>query len=114
MDIKQARATDILVKSSVQKINLVANLIRKEDVNKAMLQLKFCKRRVSLDISNILKSAIANSQNNFSMDIDKLYVKEVLVGKSLTLKRSTVRARGRIDKTVKPFSKVTIIVQERS
>lgn len=106
-------ATDKLVKSSVQKLNIIANLIRKEDVDKAMLQLDFCKRVASKTLKNILKSAIANAQNNFGLDIDKLYVKEVKIGKSLTLKRSMVRARGRIDKIVKPFSKVTIILEER-
>ena len=109
----QVKATDKLVKSSVQKLNIVANLIRKESVSIAMLQLEFCKRSISQQIKNILKSAIANSQNNFGMDIDKLYVKEVLIGKSLTLKRSMVRARGRINKIVKPFSKVTIVIDER-
>ena len=106
-------ATDKLVKSSVQKLNIIANLIRKEDVDKAMLQLDFCKRVASKILKNILKSAIANAQNNFGLDIDKLYVKEVKIGKSLTLKRSMFRARGRIDKIVKPFSKVTIILEER-
>ena len=109
----QVKATDKLVKSSVQKLNVIANLIRKENVNEAILQLEFCKRSVSKQLQNILKSAIANSQNNHGLDIDKLYVKEVLIGKSLTLKRSMVRARGRINRIIKPFSKVTIIVEER-
>jgi len=64
-------------------------------------------------VNSILKSAMANSQNNFGMDIDKLYVKEVLIGKSLTLKRSVVRARGRINRLIKPFSRVTIILEEK-
>lgn len=106
-------ATDKLVKSSVQKLNIIADLIRKEDIDKAMLQLDFCKRAASKPLKNILKSAIANAQNNFGLDIDKLYVKEVKIGKSLTLKRSMVRARGRIDRIIKPFSKVTIVLEER-
>lgn len=109
----QVKATDKLVKSSVQKLNIVANLIRKESVSNALLQLEFCKRSISRQLRYVLKSAIANSQNNFGMDIDKLYVKEVLIGKSLTLKRSMVRARGRMNKIIKPFCKVTIIVDER-
>ena len=112
-EFMQVKATDKLVKSSVQKLNVIANLIRKENVNEAILQLEFCKRSVSKQLQNILKSAIANSQNNHGLDIDKLYVKEVLIGKSLTLKRSMVRARGRINRIIKPFSKVTIIVEER-
>ena len=112
-EFMQVKATDKLVKSSVQKLNIIANLIRKENVNEAILQLEFCKRGVSKQLQNILKSAIANSQNNHGLDIDKLYVKEVMIGKSLTLKRSMVRARGRINRIIKPFSKVTIIVEER-
>ncbi len=109
----QVKATDKLVKGSVQKVNIVADLIRKEHVNTAMLQLEFCKRSVAKNLKNVLKSAIHNSQNNFGMDIDKLYVREVLIGKSLTLKRSMVRARGRINRIIKSFSKVTIVVEER-
>jgi large subunit ribosomal protein L22 len=109
----QVKATDRLVRSSVQKLNIIADLIRKENVNDAMLQLEFCKRKASKNLQNILKSAIANSQNNFGMDIDKLYVKEVKIGKSLTLKRSMVRARGRMNRINKPFSRVTIIVEAR-
>ncbi len=109
----QCIATDKLVKSSVQKLNIIAELIRRENVNKAMLQLDFCKRAASKPLKKILKSAIANSQNDFGLDIDKLYVKEVRIGKSLTLKRSRFRARGRINRIVKPFSKVTIVLEER-
>jgi len=108
-----AKATGKLVKSSIQKLNIIANLIRKENVSNAMMQLKFCKRSVAKELRCILKSAIANSQNNLGMDIDRLYIKKVLIGKSLTLKRSIVRARGRINKIIKPFSKVTIVVEER-
>jgi large subunit ribosomal protein L22 len=109
----QVKATDTLVKSSVQKLNIVANLIRKEHVNAAMLQLEFCKRGVAKKLRNVLKSAMSNSQNNHGLDIDHLYVKEVLIGKSLTLKRSMVRARGRMNRIYKKFSKVTIIVEEK-
>ena len=112
-EFMQVKATDKLVKSSVQKLNIIADLIRQENVNEAILQLEFCKRKASKQLQNVLKSAIANSQNNHGLDIDKLYVKEVRIGKSLTLKRSMVRARGRINRIVKPFSKVTIIVEER-
>ena len=106
-------ATDKLVKSSVQKLNIIADLIRKEGVDKAILQLDFCKRAASKQLKNLLNSAIANAQNNFALDIDKLYVKEVKIGKSLTLKRSRVRARGRINRIIKPFSKVTVVLEER-
>ena len=109
----EVKATSKLIKSSVQKANMVLNLIRKQNVNDAILQLEFCRRGVSKQLQSILKSAIANSQNNFDMDIDKLYVKKALIGKSITLKRSMVRARGKINRILKSFVKVTIIVEER-
>ncbi|WPX96777.1 50S ribosomal protein L22 [Candidatus Bandiella euplotis] len=108
----QVIAKDRMVKSSVQKLNIIADLIRRERVDAAMLQLEFCKRIASKTIKKVLKSAVANSQNNFGLDIDKLYVKEVRIGKSLTLKRSMVRARGRINRIIKPFSSVTIVLEE--
>jgi large subunit ribosomal protein L22 len=109
----QVTATDKLIKSSVQKLNIIADLIRREYVSDAMLQLDFCKRSASDSMKKVLKSAMANSQNNFGLDIDKLYVKYVKIGKSLTLKRSRVRARGRINRIIKPFSRVTVVLEER-
>jgi large subunit ribosomal protein L22 len=110
----QVKAVDKLVKSSVQKLNIIANLIRNKNIEQALLQLEFCKRHASKKFQNVLKSAIANSQNNNGLDIDKLYVKEVKIDKSFSLKRSIFRARGRVNKIVRPFSKVTIIIKERS
>jgi len=109
----EVRATHKLIKGSVQKINIVANLIRGTKVDSATLQLRFCKRKPAKYLNDILKSAISNAQNNFGLDIDNLYVKTVMVGKSTTLKRSVVRARGRVNSIVKPFSRVTIIVDQR-
>jgi large subunit ribosomal protein L22 len=106
-------ASNKLIKSSVQKVGYVADLIRNENVANALLQLQFSKKGVSGDIGKVLKSAIANSQNNYGLDIDKLFVKEVRVGKSITLKRSMVRAKGRINRIIKPFTKVTIVLEER-
>lgn len=110
----EVKATDKGIKSSVQKINLVADLIRKKKASDALLQLSFSNKKVANDLKKVLLTAIANSQNNFNLDIDKLYIKEVLPGKSMSLKRFSVRARGRIDKINKPFSRVTIILEERS
>ena len=101
------------IRVSPQKLNLVAQMIRKETASKAISILQFSKRRISNEITKILKSAIANAENNHQLDIDKLYVKEATVGKSMVLKRFRPRARGRSGKILKPFSKVKILVQEK-
>ena len=106
-------ASDLKVRSSVQKINLVANLIRGEDVLEAILQLSFCKKKASYVIKKVLSAAIANSQNNLKLDINNLYIGEIRIGKSLILKRSRVRARGKINRIYKSFSMIVIILKER-
>ena len=101
------------LKSSPQKTNLVLGLIRGLEVEKAINNLNFSKRRTSIDILKILKSAISNAENNHQLDIDKLFVKEASVGKSMVLKRFRPRARGRAGKILKTFSRIRILVQER-
>ena len=101
------------LKSSPQKTNLVLGLIRGFKVEKAINNLVFSKRRISRDILKILKSAISNAENNHQLDIDKLFVKEASVGKSMVLKRFRPRARGRAGKILKTFSRIRILVQER-
>ena len=93
------------LKSSPQKTNLVLGLIRGLKVEKAINNLIFSKRRISGEVLKILKSAISNAENNHQLDIDKLFVKEASVGKSLVLKRFRPRARGRAARILKPFSK---------
>ena len=80
-DIRTASASDRMIKSSVQKVNLVVDIIRGENALAAMTQLDFCKRYVAQPIKKVLNSAISNSQNNMDLDIDRLYVSEVRVGK---------------------------------
>ncbi len=80
----------------------------------AINQLKFSQKRISKNILKVLNAAIANAENNNQLDIDKLFVKEIFVGKSLRMKRWRPRAKGRAASIIKPFSKVTIIVEERS
>ena len=75
--------------------------------------LIFSRRRISEQVSKILKSAISNAENNHQLDIDKLYVKEASAGKSMVLKRFRPRARGRSGKILKPFSRVRILVEEK-
>ena len=101
------------LKTSITKVNLVLKMIRGKKAENALNILGFSKRRISNEITKILKSAIANAENNHQLDIDKLYVKEATVGKSMVLKRFRPRARGRSGKILKPFSKVKILVQEK-
>lgn len=101
------------LKSSPQKTNLVLGLIRGLKVEKAINNLVFSRRRISNEILKILKSAVSNAENNHQLDIDKLFVKEASVGKSMVLKRFRPRARGRAGKILKTFSRVRILVQEK-
>ena len=101
------------IKVSPQKLNLVAQMIRKETVSKAVSILQFSKRRISNVVEKALRSAIANAENNHSLDIDKLIVKEAYVGKGLVMKRFRARARGRGARILKPFSHLTILLSEK-
>lgn len=111
--IKQARATLKAVKGSPQKVNLVAAMIRRLRVQKALDILSFTRKRVAHPMRELLNSAIANAENNHEMDVDSLVIKEVLVGKAFVLKRSMPRAKGRGARILKPSSKVTIILEEK-
>lgn len=101
------------LKTSPQKLNLVAQTIRGKDAGTALVDLEFNHRRISEDVRKCLQSAVANAENNHGLDVDKLYVAEAYVGKSLTMKRWRARARGRAAKILKPFSRITIVVRER-
>ena len=98
---------------SPQKLNLVTTMIRGMDVNKAIAALSFSRRRIAGDVKKALQSAIANAENNHSLDVDRLFVKEAYVGKGLVMKRFRARAKGRGARILKPFSHLTIIVSER-
>lgn len=101
------------LKTSPQKANLVLSIIRGKKAEVALNLLTFSKKRISEQVSKILKSAISNAENNHQLDIDKLYVKEASVGKSMVMKRFRPRARGRSGKILKPFSRVRILVEEK-
>ena len=109
----EARAVLRNVRVSPQKLNLVATMIRKMDVGKALAALEFSRRRISNDVKKALESAIANAENNHSLDVDRLVVKEAYVGKSLVMKRFRPRAKGRASPIKKPFSRITIILEEK-
>lgn len=98
---------------SPQKLNLVAQIIRGMDAEKALAALTFSRRRISDDVKKAVQSAIANAENNHQLDVDRLYVKEASVGKALTMRRFRPRARGRVGRIRKPFSHLTIVVGER-
>ena len=108
-----AQAIGTSLKTSPQKANLVLSLIRGKKAEEALNLLTFSRKRISEQVSKILKSAISNAENNHQLDIDKLYVKEASVGKSMVLKRFRPRARGRSGKILKPFSRVRILVAEK-
>ena len=102
-----AKATIKNLKVTPQKLNLVAGLIRRKKADDALLQLKFSKRRIAFDVYKCLKSAIANAEN-ISQISDVLFVNEVLVGKSICMKRFRARARGKSTRIHKFFSNLTI------
>ena len=107
-------AKDNTIRVSQLKLANITRLIVNQKVNKAVEQLKFSKKRISQNVLKVLNSAIANAENNKQLDIDNLYVKEAYVGKSLSMKRFRQRAKGRASSILKPFSKLTIILEERT
>ncbi len=109
-----ALAKDNMVRISPTKLSILVNGIVNMKVSSAINQLKFSSKRVSRTILKVLNAAVANAENNKQLDIDKLFVKEAFVGKSLRMKRWRPRAKGRAASIIKPFSKVTIVVEERT
>ena len=108
----EARAKLRMLKTSPQKLNLVAGLIRGKKVEQALTDLTFSKKRIAGDVKKCLQSAIANAENNHGLDVDELIIAEAYVGKNLTMKRGRPRARGRFGKIMKPFAEVTIVVRQ--
>ncbi len=108
----EAMAKLRMLKTSPQKLNLLAQMIRNKPVGKALSDLTFSKRRVALDVKKCLQSAIANAENNHGLDVDELIVAEAYVGKNLVMKRGRPRARGRYGKILKPFAEITIKVRQ--
>ena len=110
----QAFAKDNMVRVSPTKLALLTKSIVNKKVDSAINQLKFSEKRISKNVLKVLNAAIANAENNKQLDIDNLYIKEAFVGKSLRMKRWRPRAKGRAGSIIKPFSKITIIVEERN
>ncbi len=110
--IKKSFAKAKSIRTSPQKLNLVARSIRGLGIKQAIDQLTFSRKRIAKEVLKVLNSAIANAENNFGLDIDRLTVDEAYVGKSLVMKRMRPRARGRAARILKPFSKLTIVLKE--
>ena len=113
LDETEAMAFAKTMRVSPQKLNLVAQSIRGKSADAALASLAFSRRRIAGEVRKVLESAIANAENNHQLDVDRLYVKEATVGKTMVLKRFRARARGRVGGIQKPFSNLTLIVRER-
>ncbi|MBO6480734.1 MAG: 50S ribosomal protein L22 [Pelagibacteraceae bacterium] len=107
------KAVNKNVRSGSRKANLILNFIKGKKVDVAIRDLEFTRKKVAEDIKKTVKSAIANAENNYQYDIDNLYVKEAYIGKSIVMKRFRPRAKGRASPIKKPFSRVTIILEEK-
>ena len=109
----EAQAVGRMIRSSQYKLNLVAEMIRGKRVEQAIADLTFSPKRISVEVLKILKSAVANAENNHNLDVDDLVVAQAWTGKDMVLKRFHARGRGRGARVLKPFSELTIIVREQ-
>ena len=101
------------IRTSPRKLALICNFIKGKKADIALRDLEFTRKKVAKDVSKTVKSAISNAENNYQFDIDNLFVKEAYVGKSLVMKRFRPRAKGRASPIKKPFSRLTIILEEK-
>ena len=107
------KAVNKNVRSSPRKLSLVLNYIKGKKADLALRDLEFTRKRIAKDVSKTVKSAISNAENNHQYDIDNLFVKEAYVGKSIVMKRFRPRAKGRASPIKKPFSRITIVLEEK-
>ncbi len=110
----QARVIAKYLRVSPQKLNLIAKMIRGLKVDAALTQLSFSQKRIASDVKKLLMSAIANAEHNYKLDVDKLYVSEAFVGRSIVMKRLMFKSKGKGEQMQKPFSNMTIIVEEKN
>ena len=110
---KTVRSINNNIRSSVRKLNPILRGIVGKKVDIAIRDLQFSEKRITKDIRKTINSAVANAENNFQYDIDKLIVKEAFCGKKITMKRFRPRAKGRAAPILKPYSSVTIILSEK-
>ncbi len=109
---KTVKSINNNIRSSVRKLNPILRGIVGKKVEVAIRDLQFSEKRITKDIRKTINSAVANAENNFQYDIDKLVVKEAYCGKKITMKRFRPRAKGRAAPILKPYSSVTIILSE--
>ena len=109
---KTIRSINNNIRSSVRKLNPILKGIVGKKVDVAIRDLDFSEKRITKDIKKTLSSAVANAENNFQYDIDKLIVKDAYCGKKIIMKRFRPRAKGRAAPIIKPYSSVTIILSE--
>ena len=112
IDMKVVKSINKNVRSSVRKLKPILKSIVGKKVEIAIRNLEFSDKRISKDIKKTISSAVANAENNFQYDIDKLIVKEAYCGKKIIMKRFRPRAKGRAAPILKPYSSVTIILSE--
>ena len=101
------------VRTSARKLSLICNFIKGKKADIALRDLEFTRKKIAKDVSKTVKSAISNAENNYQFDIDNLFVKEAYVGKSIVMKRYRPRAKGRASPIKKPYSRLTIILEEK-
>ena len=109
---REALAKGRNIRTSPQKLNLVAQMIRGKKVEKALSDLRFSRKRIAQDVYKVLWSAVQNAENNHGLDPDSLVVDKAFVGKNMVMKRWRARARGRVGRIHKPFAEITIVVRE--
>ena len=108
----EAQAVAKSLRISPQKLNLVAGMIRGKKVDQALAELEFSQKRIAGDVRKCVMSAVANAENNHSLDVNDLIVAEAYVGKNLVMKRFHARGRGRGASILKPFSQLTVVVRQ--
>ena len=113
-NLKEVKAINRNVRSSPRKLNNILKYIKGKKVDTAIRDLSFARKRIASDVKKTVQSAVANAENNYQYDIDKLYVEEAYVGKSIVLKRFRPRAKGRASGIKKFYSNLTIILSEKN
>ncbi|MDH3473232.1 MAG: 50S ribosomal protein L22 [Rhodospirillales bacterium] len=109
----EAMAMARALRTSPQKLNLLCQQIRGKSAETALAELSFSKRRIAGAVKKVVESAIANAENNHQLDVDRLYVAEASVGRAFVMKRFRARARGRVGRIQKTWSRLRVVVRER-
>ena len=114
VEIKTVRSVNKNVRSSTRKLKPILRAIVGKNVEKAIRDLTFSDKRISKDVKKTISSAIANAENNYQYDIDKLVIKEAYCGKQIVMKRFRAKAKGRAAAIMKPYSNITVILTEKT